>query len=314
MNKKLLASISLHALALDVITTCVSAETQAPASTPNVFASTSSPVEFSYITVYNDGGTYTIDDNSHGEEVFVLSGGTNLLIKSGGVISAPSESEWPAIRLSVGSTLNSTGGTITGSTGKGGGVAIQLNNGQSTSETAGYAEFYEGVKVVGGDATDGTGGDAFVVNGFGTKAIIHGGEFIGGIGTLSDGYSLKVLNSATVHLHGGAFEGDMMVEGNGMILLHGCFLMKNGTQVIGTFGDDTELDVNIKRDGGGSIDFMSVPEQECDTAPSVAPTSFPTLSPKPTVVQTNNEGRMIASPVVIVFINLVSLLQQLIMY
>ena len=314
MNKKLIASISLHALALDVTTTCVSAATQAPASTPNVFSSTSSPVEFSNITVYNDGGTYTIDDDSHGEEVFVISGGTNLSIKNGGVITAPSASDWPAIRLSVGSTLNSTGGTIIGSSGKDGGIAIQLNNGQSTSETAGYAEFYEGVKVIGGDATDGNGGDAFVVNGFGTEAIIHGGEFIGGVGTVSDGYSLKVLNSASVHIHGGEFQGDMVVEGNGAILLHGCFSMKNGTQVTGIFADETELDVNIKRDGGGSIDFMPVSEQECDTAPSMAPTSFPTLSPKPTVVQTNNEARMIAAPVVVVFINLVSLLQQLIIY
>lgn len=288
MMIRLLISISLHVLAMSA--------TQAP---------TSSPLEFSNVTVYNDGGTYTIDDSSHGGEVFVITQKTKLIIKEGGDVTAPSNSDWPAIRLSVGSSLNATGGTITGSKAANGGEAVQLNNGQSSTDTAGYAEFYDGVKIVGGDAIDGVGGDSLVVNGFGTEAIIFGGNFISGSGAVADGDSVRVLNSAVAHIHGGTFNGDMVVEENGLIVLHGCFLIKNGTQVNGIFADESELTVDIKSDRGGTIDF-SVPEQlECDTAPSVAPTSFPTLSPQPTVVQRNGDRKFAASAIVAI-LNLIS--------
>jgi hypothetical protein len=73
-----------------------------------------------------------------------------------------------------------------------------LNNGQSSPETASHAEFYK-AKLIGGDASVGAGGDALVVNGFGTEAVIYGGEFVGGTGVASMGYSVKVMNSASVH-------------------------------------------------------------------------------------------------------------------
>ena len=39
-----------------------------------------------------------------------------------------------------------------------GGEAIHVNNGQSSPETASYAEFYDGIYVIGGDAPGGVGG------------------------------------------------------------------------------------------------------------------------------------------------------------
>lgn len=129
----------------------------------------------------------------------------------------------------------------------------------------------------------GAGGDALVVNGFGTEAVIYGGEFVGGTGVASMGYSVKVMNSASVHIHGGTFVGGMMVEGGAAILLHGCFSTSNNeTQVSGLFADETEISVAVKKEGNGYIDFVSMPGQECDTAPSFYPTSFSTLSPQPT--------------------------------
>lgn len=41
-----------------------------------------------------------------------------------------------------------------------GGEAINLNNGQSSPDTASYAEFYDDIRVIGGDAPGGVGGNA----------------------------------------------------------------------------------------------------------------------------------------------------------
>ena len=294
-----LPSTSLHLLALSHSITCITS--QNPTIAPDAPSPTSSPQEFSNVTVYNDGATHTIDDGSHEEEVFVITQNTKLELIEGGAISAPVNSEWPAIRLSVGSTLNATGGIVSGAT-----DAIQLNNGQSSAATGGYAEFYDGVQIVGGDS-DTIGGDALVVNGFGTEAIIYGGAFTGGGGSTADGMSVRVLNSASVHIHGGTFSGDMLVERNGLIALHGCFSIKDGTRVIGLFADDSEFNVNINSESGGSINFVSVPEQECDTAPSVAPTAFPTLSPQPTAAQGNGD-EMAAASAALVLMNLITFL------
>jgi hypothetical protein len=258
--------------------------TNAPTESPLEFKNTiptSSPVEFSNITVYNDGGKYIVDENvsfADGESL-VITDKTSLILNGGSVV-APTNSEWPAIRLSVGSKINGTAGYVKGSdvddNFNGGGEAIQLNNGQSSSATAGFGEFYE-LKVVGGNGR--IGGDSLVVNGFGTEAIIYGGEFIGGTGNSPDlnGYSIRVINSATVHIHGGTFIGDIKVEGNGIVYLYGCF-RQNDTEVSGLFAGDVETNITID----GDVEFMPVSEQECDTIPSVAPTSFPTVSPPPT--------------------------------
>ena len=119
------------------------------------------------------------------------------------------------------------------------------------------------------------------MNGFGTEAFIYGGEFIGGSGNNPDldGYSVWVINSATVHIHGGTFVGDIKVEGNAVVVLYGCFI-QNDTEITGLFAGDVEANLTI--DGDGDLAFLPAAEQECETMPSVAPTSFPTVSPQPT--------------------------------
>ena len=246
---------------------------------------TSSPVEFSNITVFNDGGNYTVDSNSsHNDgETLIITDKTTLTLIAGGNVTAPQNIEWPAIRLSVGSTINATSGVVQGSHVSGnfdtGGTGIHLANGQSSTDTAGYGYFYDGIIVMGGDGR--IGGDALIVNGFGTEAFIYGGEFIGGSGANADlsGLSVKVINSAVVHIHGGVFIGTVQVEGTSSVLLYGCFA-QNDTEFTGLFADDIEA--NIEIDGDGEVIFLSAAGQECETLPSVAPTSYPTLSSKPT--------------------------------
>ncbi|KAL7521361.1 hypothetical protein ACHAWX_006029 [Stephanocyclus meneghinianus] len=260
---------------------------------------TSSPVEFSSIAVFDDGGTHAIsaDITSFRDKSLVISDKTTLVVEGGNII-APANSEWPAIRLSIGSTINATLGVVQGSfadenTDFGGGAAIQLNNGQSSTETAGYGEFYSGIKVLGGHGR--IGGDALVVNGFGTEAIIYGGEFIGGTGVKANGCSLKVMNSGKVHIHGGSFVGEMVVLGNGLVLLYGCFT-QNGTKISGQLADETQFDATIY----GAVDFVSVDQQKCDIVPSVSPTGFSSNFPSRIVPETNGIRRRALSKVLII--------------
>lgn len=246
---------------------------------------TSSPIEFSNITVFNDGENYTVNSNSsHNDgETLIVTDKTTLTLIAGGNVTAPHNIEWPAIRLSVGSVINATSGVVQGSHVSGnfdaGGTGIHLANGQSSTTTAGYGYFYDGIIVLGGDGR--IGGDALIVNGFGTEAFIYGGEFIGGSGENTDlhGLSVRVINSAVVHIHGGVFIGSVQVEGTSSVLLYGCFA-QNDTEFTGLFAGDIEASIEI--DGDGEVQFLSAAGQECETLPSVAPTSFPTLSPKPT--------------------------------
>jgi len=67
----------------------------------------------------------------------------------------------------------------------------------------------------------------------------------------------------------------MKVERRGVIAFYGCF-MRNGTQVTGIFEDESELDVTIRTYYGGEVLLIPLAEQECETAPSTAPTNFPT--------------------------------------
>ena len=118
--------------------------TLSPTQSPSVYQNTeptTSPIEFSNITVFNDGGKYIVDNNvtsfADGESL-ILTDKTKLTL-NGGTVTAPDNSAWPAIRLSVGSIINFTSGVVKGSNvGEGydeGGEAIQLNNGQSSTET-----------------------------------------------------------------------------------------------------------------------------------------------------------------------------------
>ena len=200
---------------------------------------------------------------------------------------------WPAIRLSINSRFNGTGGSVNGSFAEGnyeegGGDAIHINNGQSSPDTASHAEFYDGITVSGGAAPSGVGGNALLVNGFGTEATLFGGNFFGGAGAKGNGLSIYVFNSAMVHIHGGIFKGEMKAERNGAINFYGCF-MRNATRVTGLFADETKLDIDVRTNYGGEVILIPVSEQECDTAPSVEPTAFPTLSPRPTIPRSKGE-------------------------
>ncbi|KAL3786229.1 hypothetical protein HJC23_002480 [Cyclotella cryptica] len=285
------------------------AETSPPTSSNDeaITVFPSSPV-VSNIVVFDDGGNHAISANVtiFGNKSLVVTDKTELAVE-GGNVTAPVDSEWPAIRLSIGSTINATKGVVQGSFADenldfGGGAGIQLNNGQSSTETAGYGEFYSGIRVLGGRGH--IGGDALVVNGFGTVAIIYGGEFIGGAGVKANGYSVKVMNSGKVHIHGGSFFGEMMVQENGIVLLYGCFA-QNGTTVSGLFADETDFNATIY----GDVNFVSVDEQKCDTIPSVAPTRFSTIFPPLTAHETNGIGRRALSKVLISlnFITLIKL-------
>ena len=144
------------------------------------------------------------------------------------------------------------------------------------------------------------------MNGFGTEAVIYGGEFIGGSGENADldGYSLWVINAATVHIHGGTFIGDIKVEGSAIVMLYGCFT-QNDTEVTGLFAGDVEANMTI--DGDGDLAFLSAAEQECETIPSVAPTSFPTISPQPTTQRSGDQPSiaLTAIPVLASFIGFI---------
>lgn len=260
---------------------------------------TGTPVEWSDITSYNDGEIHLINNTqtSFIDESIAVSKNTTLILDRGGYIEAPLNTDWPAVRISISSRFVGQGGFVNGSYADtsllegecvDGGEAIHVNNGQSGTETASYAEFYDGIHVIGGDAPDGVGGNALHVNGFGTTADIHGGSFLGGKGADGDdGLSLYVLNSATVHIRGGTFRGDMKVERYGQVRFYGCFV-KDDKRVTGVFPDESELDVTVMTYYGGEVVLIPVSEQECETAPSTSPTEFPTLSPQPSVTRPNH--------------------------
>lgn len=259
---------------------------------------TSSPVEWSDITIYRDGKIHVINNGatSFRDESIVVTKNTTLELDQGGFIEAPLNTDWPAIRISISSRFIGRGGHVNGSYAntsflegdyENGGEAIHVNNGQSSPETASYAEFYDGIRVMGGDAPAGVGGNALHVNGFGTTVVIQGGTFRGGKGSNDDdGLSIHVLNSANVHVRGGTFLGDMKVERYGQVRFYGCF-RKDGTKVTGVFADDSELDITVRAYLGGEVVLIPISEQECETAPSVSPTNFPTLSSQPSVPQPN---------------------------
>eukprot|EP00985_Skeletonema_marinoi_P017904 scaffold9914_cov142-Skeletonema_marinoi.AAC.1 len=259
-------------------------------TTPRV--PTGSPIELSDITQWNDGETHVINskETSFLDESIVVTRGTTFLLEPGGYVEAPLNTNWPAVRLSIGSMFAGTGGAINGSYADpsflegeyaDGGDGLHINNGQSSDVTGSKGSFFDGVVIVGGDAPIGVGGNALYVNGFGSEAKIYGGSFVGGKGAKDNGYSILVQNSAKVHVYSGSFDGEIKVDRSAEIIFYGCF-KRDRLQVSGTFPDETYLDVSIRTSYGGEITLTAVSEQECETAPSMSPTNFPTVSPRPT--------------------------------
>jgi hypothetical protein len=271
-------------------------------TTPRV--PTGSPIEISDITQWNDGETHVISDKetSFLDESIVVTTNTTLVLEEGGYIEAPLNTNWPAVRLSIGSSFVGTGGAINGSYADpsflegeyaNGGDGLHINNGQSSNASGSKGSFYDGVAILGGDAPAGVGGNALYVNGFGSEAKIFGGSFIGGKGTKDDGYSILVQNSAKAHVYSGSFVGEIKVDRNAEIIFYGCFKL-DGLQVLGTFVDETNLDVTIRTSYGGRITLTAVSEQECESAPSMSPTTFPTVSPQPTPKYNNGERKRLS--------------------
>lgn len=265
---------------------------------------TGSPVELSDITQWNDGETHVINskETSFVDESIVLTSGTMLMLEDGGYIEAPLNTDWPAVRLSIGSSFTGTGGAVNGSYADSsllegeyvnGGDALHINNGQATEQTGSKGAFYGNVTIIGGNAPLGVGGNALYVNGFGTEAKIYGGSFIGGKGTKDNGYSILVQNSAKVHVYSGSFDGEIKVDRRAEIIFYGCF-RQDGLQLSGTFVDESYLDISIRASYGGVITLTAVSEQECETAPSMSPTNFPTISPRPTPKITSGVRRLIS--------------------
>jgi len=61
---------------------------------------TGSPIEFSDITIYNDGSTVVINNEatSFTDESIVVTKNTTLMLEEGGYVEAPLNTDWPAIR------------------------------------------------------------------------------------------------------------------------------------------------------------------------------------------------------------------------
>lgn len=246
----------------------------------NDFTSTNTIDRFlqinSDVTILNDGAIHTINEKY--DKSFYVRNTTLTLENEGEIIAA---ADWPGIRLVTSSTFNMRGGTVQGREDK---PAVELHNGQSSDDTASLAKIYGG-SIVGGNSSDGLGGDAFYVHGFGTQADIYGGNFIGGIGQEDnmDGLSITVQNFASVNIYSGRFQGEMEVGTGSSIAFYGCFLQR-GASITGEFVDGSELDVVVKTKNDGKVSLIAVSEQECETQPSMQPTGFPTISPRPTPV------------------------------
>ena len=240
---------------------------------------TPSPVPISasasnILTIYNDKGTHVIKNNneitssSFNPGTIAITDNTTLTIQNGYIIAPKngykSDTEWPAIRLSIGSTLNAIYGTVTGSLatidGRDGGEAIEIYNGQSDPETASVGYFYDGMTVIGGDAItkdkNGVGGNALHIHGFGTSVFIYGGTFRGGKGSDEDGdddgLSVYTSNGGRVNVYSRSFEGRMEVGDSSVIAFYGCFV-RNGTTVSGVFVDETNLSLEVRRQDGGQV-------------------------------------------------------------
>lgn len=244
----------------------------------NLLSSIGGPVERllqpnSNVIILDEGETYTINEKFDGKAFFGRN--ASIVLESGGEIIAPED--WAGIRLVTSSAFKMLGGSVQGWYGK---PAVQLHNGQSSDDTASFAEIYDG-KIVGGQGEG--GGIALDIHGFGTHAKIYGGKFVGGMGQdgAIDGLSINVQNFAEAHIYSGTFRGDMEIGTGSTLAFYGCFL-QDGTKITGRFVDETELNIVVKTKNGGKLLLFASSEQECDTAPSMSPTNFPTISPQPT--------------------------------
>jgi len=252
-------------------------------TTPNSLTTTA-------LTTYDDGQSHTIQSTL--DDVIHLRSSSALILPSGQYqIRAPAGSE-STIRLFMSSTLNATGGEIIGcdafpssssddsGTEAGAGVIVG---------SASRAEFYSGATVRAGNhfgydaifsfssdgrlqnVTDtvvgslqvphtnpksnsitGKGGDAIIGQYFGSTITIHGGNFIAGRGSASDGHSLHLAYDARADVYGGDYHGSWLAKERGVIVAYGC-LSRVGDRLVGKLEDWTPLDVQVVEKDGGVV-------------------------------------------------------------
>jgi hypothetical protein len=149
--------------------------------------------------------------------------------------------------------------------------------------SASQAEFHESATVRGGShvgATltsdvsinhfdnvtnfqSGKGGDALVGLYFSSTITIHGGNFIGGKGSSSYGYSLHVAYEAQANVYGGSFQGSYLARDRGVIVVHGC-LNRVGNRLVGHLENGDNVDIQLIEENGGHV-IVEVPKfaNEC---------------------------------------------------
>lgn len=104
----------------------------------------------------------------------------------------------------------------------------------------------------------GKGGDAIIGQYFGSTITIHGGSFVAGRGSASDGHSLHLAYDARADVYGGDYHGSWLARDRGVIVAFGC-LSRVGDRLVGKLQDGTPLDVQVvERDGG--VVIASLPE------------------------------------------------------
>jgi len=226
--------------------------------------------------LFSDGETHSIT-SSIDDAVFLKSTSKLVLPEGDYAIRSPAGSI--AVRLSMSSSLNATGGDVIGgdaSEGRPAAAGVVVGS-------ASRATFNDGVTVRGGncpgaddarlstDSTrrnddggvvaeanfdgggdEGRGGDALVSQYFGSNATIHGGNFLAGKGSVRDGHSLRASYKGQIHVDGGTFYGSWMASNFGSIVVTGC-LSRIGTRLVGRLQDGLSLDVQLIEEGGGEI-------------------------------------------------------------
>ena len=253
-----ISSMMFHLLSLLILSLCTSS---------NYFTSAT--------ILYNDGQTHTITTNIN--EAILLRESSTLILPSGDyTIRSPSGFD-SGIKLQMSSNLNATGGDIIGGDASsdhpipGAGIIVG---------SASTATFYEGVTVRGGnngaaDTSDNLiydeyynidnqnqGGDALVSQYFGSNITIHGGKFIGGSGSIKDGYSLHCHGEAQIHVHGGSFYGSWKVNDRGSIVVTGC-VNRIGSRLVGRLQSGQSLDVQLIEENGGKVIIEN--REKCNT-------------------------------------------------
>ncbi|KAL7472694.1 hypothetical protein ACHAXS_013079 [Conticribra weissflogii] len=243
------------------------------------------------LTTYNDGQPHiiqtTLDDAIH------LRSSSALTLPRGEYqIRAPTGTE-AAIRLYMSSALNATGGQIIGCDATSDDAGTEAGAGVIVG-SASRAEFHSGTTVRAGNhvgrdnrsrhspsddgdndaataaiidslripradlnSITGQGGDAVVGQYFGSTITIHGGNFLAGRGSASDGRSLHVAYDARADVFGGDYRGSWLARDRGVIVAYGC-LSRVGDRLVGKLEDGTPLDVQVvERDGGVVIASLS---------------------------------------------------------